>query len=152
MECTTSKNRVIDTLIEVNKVSVAEKTNKQDSINKFLDKILEVKQDLTRRADDLSSINEKVGRVTWVQNLTDEELETMRKIIDLLDRIIVSDKKYFIKVSTFISRSKISPHELSLFKISLDDLIERRQDLNDRFFSLPDDDEFMNDLKELESL
>lgn len=152
MECTTSKNRVIDTLIEVNKVSVAEKSNRQESIDKFLDKILEFKDYLNKRISDLSSISNNLGKVTWVQDLNDEEMQTMKEIIVLLDEIIKNEKKYFIKISSFVKRNILSIQDLSQFKIGLDDIIERRQDLNDRFFSLPDDDEFMNDLKELESL
>lgn len=159
MECIASGNRIAKTHQVINNVSHEVKPAKQQDINKFnqekvnklLDEILNFKSDLNKRSEALNEIIECMDDVSWLQNLTEEETQLLMQCLEICKLIHRQEIMSYVTISRLL-RKGIAKDEIKEYKSVVDDMKECIQDLEDRFFNLPQDQEFLDDLKKLESM
>lgn len=143
MECLTAKDKINKTFIEVSELSKPKNTKSVDQIviDSFLDRILEFQSNIQEKADKINFVNSKFQELTWVENVDNECLLLLRKLIntskDLHNKMI----KYYVSLNWAIKKG-IATEAMKNFKLSLDDLKEYNQDLEDLFFNLPEDKDF----------
>jgi|GEM_PF-4176998 len=136
------------TVRETSKAAELEK-----KVNDFLDGILYRKEYMRETINDLEDIMPKLEAFTWsLSNPTEEFLADMRKIVGLMHSLHSLLVKNYVLVSRYFATHKIGKAELTEFKSTIDDFKELAADLHDVVFVLPQDEDFQNANKRLESL
>ncbi|MCS3797848.1 hypothetical protein [Niastella sp. OAS944] len=153
MNCLTHNLGLSETFENVRKLSFEEKKEAvldEVKINAFLDKILEFKSLFVTKANNINTLVEKIEEITWF-NDKDVDNDTLMKINDLISAIRDLHSSLLRQyVSLNIIRSKgIANIEIKNFKAAIDDLKEVAQDLESRFFFLPNIPDFEEITKEL---
>jgi hypothetical protein len=143
MECLTAKDKINKTFIEVSELSKSKNTKIIDQIviDSILDRIIEFQSNIQGKADKINFINSKFQELTWVNNIDNECLLLLRKLIDTSKVLHNKMIKYYVSLNWAIKRG-IANEAMKNFKLSLDDLKEYNQDLEDLFFNLPEDEYF----------
>jgi hypothetical protein len=143
MECLTAKDKINKTFIEVSELSKSKNTKIIDQIviDNILDRIIEFQSNIQGKADKINFINSKFQELTWVNNIDNECLLLLRKLIDTSKVLHNKMIKYYVSLNWAIKRG-IANEAMKNFKLSLDDLKEYNQDLEDLFFNLPEDEYF----------
>lgn len=143
MECLTAKDKIQETFVEVAELAKPNnsKAFRQQTIDNLLDKILEFQNNIQDKADKINFVNSKFQELTWFSNIDDECKGLLRNLIisskDLHSKMI----RYYVSLNWAIKKG-IATEAMKNFKLSLDDLKEYNQDLEDLFFNLPEDKEF----------
>lgn len=149
MECLTAKSKIQATFKEVAELANQknEKVLKQEAVNKFLDKILELQNHLTERTNKVNHINTKFQELSWLKDLDADSIIVVRKILDLSKLWHNKLIKHYVSLNW--ARKDYATEAMRKFKIEIDDLKERNQDLEDLFFNLPADKEFTQRIETL---
>ncbi len=152
MSCVNHKSFIDNTYKHVSRFSFEEKRNPQlteQRINAFLDAILDLKAILKDKINKLNEINSLFEKLTWHHNLDDDCLMRINETISLAKELYRSLAVQYVALARVRAKTGIAKEEIKNFKVSLDDLKESYTDIENVFFVLPVDDEFVNITKEL---
>lgn len=143
--------KINDTFSQVKSISFNEKKNALHSeqiVNTFLDKILELKRILDKKTQNITKLNTQLEELTWFSDLDDEYLMKINEIISLCNDLHSSLLKYYVGLNPFIKKG-IAKAEIKELKEVIADLKEITQDVESRFFFLPQSPLFTETTKEL---
>lgn len=144
--------RINDTFTQVKSISFKEKKNalySEEIVNTFLDKILELKRILDEKTQNITKLNTQLEELTWFSDLDEERLMKVNEIISLCNDLHSSLLKFYGGLNTFIKKG-IAKAEIKELKEAITDLKEITQDVESRFFFLPQMSVFTEITKELE--
>lgn len=117
-------------------------------INKFLDEILELKKVINTKTGKIESLVEKIEQITWFNKLDKESLMLINDLISSTRALHSSLLRQYISLNLFHTKG-IAENEINHFKNALDDLKDVANDLDSRFFFLPNIPDFQETTKEL---
>ena len=143
--------KINDTFIQVKSISFNEKKNalhSEEIINTFLDRILELKRILDKKTQNITKLNTQLEELTWFSDLDDECLMKVNEIISLCNDLHSSLLKFYIGLNPIIKKG-IAKGEIKKLKEAIADLKEITQDVESRFFFLPQMPLFIKTTKEL---
>ncbi len=149
------KTVIDDAYRHVSRFSFEEKRNPQlteQHINAFLDAILDLKSLLREKTNKLNEVTLLFEKLTWYNNLDDDCLMRINETISLAKELYRSLSFQYASLARMRIKSGIVKEEIQRLKTSLDDLKEIITDVENVFFVLPADDEFVNTTKELNLL
>ncbi len=152
MSCTQHKTLINNTYKTVSRFSFEEKRNPQltdQRMNAFLDAILDLKAILKNKTDKLNKINSQFEKLTWFYDLDDDCLMRVNETISLAKELHRSLAVQYVSLSRIRTKTGIAKEEIKNFKASIDDLKESYTDIENIFFVLPADEEFVNATREL---
>lgn len=150
MESATFKSAIADTFSSVRSFSFGEKKNflNEEKVNAFLDAILEFKRVFNKKTETINSINEKIEKLTWYDDINDEILLQLNDLISSIKDAHSTLIKQYVSLN-YIRSKGIAKEDISEFKSAIDDLKESYQDLESVFFFLPDMPDFIEITKQL---
>lgn len=148
------KPNISKTLTQVRNMTFYEKSSSLqnlEQIDSFLDRILDLKKLLNSKTEKINGLIDEMEKLTWFSDVDQNELQLINDLIssakDLRTTLI---RLYF---STGVLRNKdVANQEIQELKNSIDDLKESCEDLESRFFYLPEMPEFKETSKELSLL
>lgn len=148
--------KIQETLTKVRNLSFEEKKEgvyDENKINALLDKILDFKKSLTKKAETIEDVVEKIEKLTWYNDV-DVDSEDLMKINDVISAI--RDLHYSFKRQcpglNKLRDKGIATAEIKNFKSAMQDLNDSASDLESRFFFLPKLSSFQETTKELSLL
>ena len=150
MECITHKAEIEGTFSSVRDFSFDEKRSAymdQEKMNAFLDTILDFKNFLREKSNRIFSLNDKVDKITWYNDLDDECLKLINDLISAIKDLRSTLIRQYISMA-FLRKKGIAKEEVSEFKYAIDELKEVYEDMESVFFYLPE----MPDFKETTKL
>jgi hypothetical protein len=150
MEDLTFKSQIADTFSRVRNFSFEEKKVflNEEKVNALLDTILEFKRVFNKKTESINSINERIEKLTWYNDINDETLLSLNDLISSIKDAHSTLIKQYVSLN-FIRSKGIAKEEIIKFKNALDDLKESYQDLESVFFFLPEIPEFKETTKQL---
>lgn len=151
MSCIEHKELIYSTYKTVSRFSFDEKRNPQlteQHINAFLDTILDLKAILKNKTTKLTGLNSLFEQLTWFHDLDDDCLMRINETVSLARELHRSLTMQYVPLAR-IRKTGIAKEEINNFKASIDDLKESYTDVENVFFVLPADDEFVKITKEL---
>lgn len=154
MEDLTHKSQIVETFERVRALSFQEKKKAvfdEVKINKFLDTILEFKRIFTAKTVKINALIERIEKITWFNKLDNDSLMLINDMISSIRDLHYSLTRQYISLS-FIRSKGIAKDEIKNFKCVIDDLKEVADDLESRFFFLPNIANFQETTKELSLL
>ena len=148
------KPNISKTLTQVRNMTFYEKSSSLqnlEQIDSFLDRILDLKKLLNSKTEKINGLIDEMEKLTWFSDVDQNELQLINDLTssakDLRTTLI---RLYF---STGVLRNKdVANQEIQELKNSIDDLKESCEDLESRFFYLPEMPEFKETSKELSLL
>ena len=146
MSCIEPKKFINSTYRSVSRFSFDEKRNPQlteQGINAFFDAILDLKAVLKNKVDRLQKTNSLFEHLTWYNNLDDDCLMRVNETISLAKELHSSLTLQYVSLSRIRIKTGIAKEEIKRFNASLDDHKESFNDVENLFFVLPADDEFV---------
>lgn len=149
-----AKESISNTLANVRTVSFDEKRNPrfdEEQVNKFLDQIIDFKEVLGKKTDDIIDLVESFCAISWLNNLDEECLMLVNDIISAAKDLHSSLMRQYAKID-FFKKKEIASDEIKRFKFALDDLQEAYVDLESVFFFLPEIEGFVETTKTLSLL
>ncbi len=138
-----------DTLSDISYKEKKRSLSENEKNNLLLDKILEVKEKINKKVSTLDVLVEKIERITWYDNFTDDDLKKISAIIDLSTILRNLWKIEYAKINKSLNQHNIAKKEIKDFKNALDDFEETYLDLGQVVFSLPNDIEFSDLTKKI---
>lgn len=148
MECTTHKSKIEETFRSVNNYVEEGEINFEETVNSFLDKILFIKKDLSKRTNQIDFLIEKLEQLTWLNDVNSECLDLIKKLLNSVEEFEKLLFESFKNLSPFL-KEKIATKEIYSFRNAIDDLKEVREDLYSTFFVLNNDKDFIKLTEEL---
>ncbi len=143
--------KISETFEIVRKFSFEEKKESlfdEAKVNKFLDKILELKKMLSIKTEKINGLIDNIERITWFDNLDSTSLLLINDLISAIRDLRTSLFRQYVSLS-FIRSKGIAKIEIKSFKCAIDDLSEIASDLESTFFFLPNIEEFKETTKQL---
>lgn len=143
--------KISQTFNEVRTISFQEKKEasiSEESINAFLDKIIEFKKLLHEKTHKIELINENLEKITWFNDLEEEALMMINETISLCKDLHSTLIRFYVKLN-FLKVKGIAKNEIKVFKTAIDDLKEISEDLESVFFFLPHIPDFKDTTKKL---
>ena len=113
----------------------------QEVIDGLLDRIIELKKTLTTHTLGISEVIELSEKLTWLDDICDEDLLKIHDIITKIKDFISTMNRQVILLRK-IKNQGIATNEIDLFRSEVDTLRETAQDLEAVFFFLPAMEEF----------
>jgi hypothetical protein len=135
-----------ETLKKVRNLSFEEKKALYDEKN--LDAIIEFKT-LSVKTSKIENLIENIEQITWFNDLDNESLMLINDLISSIRDLHLSLARQY---ASFIRLKGIAKKEIKNFKSATDDLKDIANDLDSRFFFLPNSDVFQQTSKELSLL
>lgn len=137
-----------------------EAANKQNSMtidsqkktNQFLDDINKRKAYLRSTIEVLDPLLPSLSKDSWFIDPSSRMLDTLKQIIQLMDDLSKVMIRVYARYSAFYTKHGINKDDLRQYKTIADSLKEISVDLNDRFFALPQDEEFNDLMSQLNDL
>jgi hypothetical protein len=120
----------------------------EKKMNSLLDRILDLKQYLTTKTDNIENVIERIEKITWFNDLDQDSLILVNDLVSSIRNLHFSLQRQYISFN-FLHEKGIAKEELQSFKSAIDDLKEIANDLDSRFFYLPNNVEFEETTKEL---
>lgn len=151
MDSTTYKPQILETFQKVRNLSFEEKKEAvfdEKKINKLLDTILEFKKKFANKTSKIESIIERIEKITWFNKLDNDSLMLINDLVSLIRDLHSSLLRQYVSLN-FIRSKGIAKEEIKSFKDAIDDLKDVANDLDSRFFFLPNNDDFQETTKEL---
>ena len=151
METLSNKSEIQKAFTEIRAVSFYEKNQsmiEEESINEFLDSILNFKKLLVDKTNTIFEINQRLERLTWFNNLDEECLMMMNDLISLAKDLRGTLVRQYIAINHLRSKA-VAKQEIKDFKNSMDELKEAYEDLESVFFFLPKMPDFVETTKKL---
>lgn len=154
MESLSFKSEISKTFSNVRSFSFEEKKTSihtEDNVNALLDSILEFKKTFHKRTQKINGINEKIEKLTWFDNVTDEDLMLLNDLISSIKDLHSTLIRQYVSLN-YIRSNEIAKTEINEFKSAIDDLKDSYQDLESVFFFLPEIPDFKETTKQLSLL
>ena len=154
MDCLTSKHQITETFHKVRNFSFEEKREAiidDKKIDKLLDTILEFKKVYAIKTTKIEELVEKIEKLTWFNQLDKDSLMLINDLISSIRDLHSSLLRQYISLN-FIRSKGVAKIEIKNFKDAIDDLKDVANDLDSRFFFLPNNDKFQEITKELSLL
>ncbi len=151
METLEYKSKISETFSVVRSFSFNEKKSPlmdEESMNTFLDAILGFKTNMKEKTETISSITERMDKLTWFTNPDEESLMLLNDLISAAKDVHSSLIRQYVSL-TPIRKKGIAREEIREFKNSIDELKESYEDLESVFFFLPEMPEFVETTKQL---
>jgi hypothetical protein len=151
MESISNKTEIINTFYKLRSLSFQEKKApllEEESYNLLLDAILDLKKGLKEKTSKIYTINEKIEKITWFNDLDEECLMLLNDLISSAKDLRTSLIRQYISMD-FLRKKGIAKEEIKDFKNSIDELKESYEDLESVFFFLPEMPEFVENTKKL---
>ena len=150
MECSTFKSEITNTFSSVRNFSFEEKKNflNEEKVNALLDAILEFKRVFNKKTETINSINIKIEKLTWYNDIDDENLLLLNDLIASIKDAHSTLIKQYVSLN-YIRSKGIAKEEVGQFKSAINDLKESYQDLESVFFFLPEIPDFKETTKQL---
>lgn len=151
METLEYKSEISETFSVVRSFSFKEKKSPlmdEDTMNTFLDAILSFKSKMADKAETISSITERMVKLTWFTNPDEESLMLLNDLISSAKDVHSSLIRQYVSL-TPLRKKGIAREEIKGFKNSIDELKESYEDLESVFFFLPEMPEFVETTKQL---
>lgn len=150
MECLSHKHELEGVVSNVRVFSYNEKKNIIDerTINALLDQILELKNKLSEKTDQIDNLINDLEKLTWFNDLDEECLMLMNDLIAATKDLHSSLIRQYIQFD-FLREKGIAQAEIEKLKNSIDDLKELYSDLESVFFFLPEIPEFSETTKQI---
>lgn len=151
MDSTTYKPQILETFQKVRNLSFEEKKEAvfdEKKINNFLDTILEFKKIFANKTSKIEKVIERIEKITWFNNLDNDSLMLINDLVSLIRDLHSSLLRQYVSLN-FIRSKGIAKEEIKNFKDAIDDLKDIANDLDSRFFFLPNNDDFQETTKEL---
>ena len=151
MECLSHNSEIVKIFSNVRIFSFQEKKAPlldEDGVNSFLDAINDFKNDLKEKTAKIYDINERIEKITWFNNLNEEDLMLLNDLISSAKDLKTSLIRQYTSMSLFRKKG-IAKNEIKDFKNSIDELKETYEDLESVFFFLPKISEFIEVTKKL---
>lgn len=145
MECLSPKSEIADTFSNVRSFSFQEKKSPlldEEKINSLLDAILDFKSSLKDKTEKIYTINEKIEKITWFNDLDEESLMLLNDLISSAKDLRSSLIRQYISMNYFRKKG-VAKEEVKDFKNSIDELKESYEDLESVFFFLPEMPDFV---------
>ena len=117
-------------------------------MNSFLDAILDFKNRLSEKTEEIHEINQKLEKLTWLGDLDEECLMLLNDLISSAKDLHSSLVRQYVAMNS-IRKKGIAKEEVSEFKNAIDELKETYSDLESVFFFLPEMPEFVETTKRL---
>jgi flagellin-specific chaperone FliS len=123
----------------------------EEIVNEFLDTIILFKQDIQEQNSRLEKIISSIEELTWIVDYNDSDLEKLKSLIlsckglytDLVTHYVRMNKPNIIK---------LAKQEIKTYKMLVDGFKEAYQDVNSKFFILPNIQDFKDAESGLESI
>ena len=119
----------------------------EKKINHFLDTILEFKKAFTCKSANIESLIEKIEEITWFNQLDKDSLMLINDLISSIRDLHSSLLRQYVSLNLIRSKG-IARDEFINFKSAVDDLRDVANDLDSRFFFLPNNIDFQETTKE----
>lgn len=151
METLDYKSKISETFSVVRSFSFNEKKSPlmdEESMNAFLDAILGFKANMKEKTETISSITERMDKLTWFTNPDEESLMLLNDLISAAKDVHSSLIRQYVSLAP-IRKKGIAREEIKEFKNSIDELKESYEDLESVFFFLPEMPEFVETTKQL---
>ncbi|MFN2424633.1 MAG: hypothetical protein ABR572_12750 [Cryomorphaceae bacterium] len=151
MESLSDKSAIANALSSVRTFSFQEKKTPvfdEQQINELLDAILDFKSKLNIKTTKIHSINERLEKLTWLNDVNEDSLMLLNDLISLAKDLHSSLLRQYISLGLLRKRG-IAKEEIKGFKNSIDELKESFEDLESVFFFLPEMPEFVETTKRL---
>ena len=153
MKCLTHKSEIVETCSSVSEFSFEEKRSpliglNEEKINFFLDTLLDFKKVLNEKTDRIHSLNDRIDKITWYNDLSPECDKLINDLISGIKDLHSSLIRQYISL-TPLRKKGVAKEEIVNFKHSIDDLKETFQDLESVFFFLPAMPDFKETTKQL---
>jgi hypothetical protein len=151
MECITPKMEIEKTFSNVRIFSFNEKKSPlfdENRANSFLDAILDFKKTLKEKSDKVYDINERIEKLTWLNNLSDECLMSINDLISVAKDLQSTLIRQYVSMNVLRTKG-LAKEEVKDFKNSIDELKEAYEDLESVFFFLPEFKGFIETTKQL---
>ena len=148
------KSEIIDTFSDVRNFSFQEKKAPildEDKVNLLLDAILDFKSGLKEKTDRINDINERIEKITWFNDLDEENLMLLNDLISSAKDLRTSLVRQY-KPLDYFRKKGIAKEEIKDFKNSVDELKESYDDLESVFFFLPEMPDFVETTSKLSLL
>lgn len=152
--CETNIEKINNAFNVVSDASFQEKRehlSKQQVIDSFLDRILDLKEKLTTKSKKIEKIVVMLEGITWYNNVDEEGLKLINEIISLSKDLHSTLIRFYVDLNYFIKKN-VAKEEIKNLKIAIDDLKEITQDLESVFFYLPQMPQFVESTKQLSLL
>jgi hypothetical protein len=152
--CETNIEKINNAFNVISDASFQEKRehlSKQQVIDSFLDRILDLKEKLTTKSKKIEKIVVMLEGITWYNNVDEEGLKLINEIISLSKDLHSTLIRFYVDLNYFIKKN-IAKEEIKNLKIAIDDLKEITQDLESVFFYLPQMPQFVESTKQLSLL
>lgn len=151
METLSFKSELSKAFSNVRRFSFEEKKASiytEDRVNALLDSILELKKTFRKQAQKINVINEKIEKLTWFDNVDDEDLMLLNDLISSIKDLHSTLIRQYVSLN-YIRSKKIAEEEINEFKRAIGDLKDSYQDLESVFFFLPEIPDFKETTKQL---
>ena len=151
MESLSHKTEIRNTFKSVRTFSYNEKRRPlldEEKVNSFLDAILDFKNRLSEKTEEIHEINQKLEKLTWLGDLDEECLMLLNDLISSAKDLHSSLVRQYVAMNS-IRKKGIAKEEVSEFKNAIDELKETYSDLESVFFFLPEMPEFVETTKRL---
>ena len=119
MECLSHNSEIVKIFSNVRIFSFQEKKAPlldEDGVNSFLDAINDFKNDLNEKTDKIYDINERIEKITWFNNLNEEDLMLLNDLISSAKDLKTSLIRQYTSMSLFRKKG-IAKNEIKDFKI-----------------------------------
>lgn len=151
MECLSHKSEIMNTFSSVRDFSFKEKQSPlldEEQMNGFLDAILEFKKDLSEKTKNIYDFNDRIEKLTWLNDLDQECLMVANDLISAAKDLSSSLVRQYVSMNIIRSKN-IARDEIKDFKNSIDEFKESYMDLESILFFLPEMPDFVETTKQL---
>lgn len=107
---------------------------------------------MERTVADLNELIPRISELSWFLEIDEEQLDGMRKIIELMEKLSAIMIRNWARINAALRQHGTGQAALKAYKDTANTLKELSVDLNDRFFVLPQDEDFQLILQELNDL
>lgn len=152
--CGTNIEKINSAFNVVSDASFQEKRehlSKQQVIDSFLDRVLDLKEKLITKSKKIEEIVVILESITWFDNIDEEGLKLINEIISLSKDLHSTLIRFYVDLNYFVKKN-IAKQEIKNLKVAINDLKEITQDLESVFFYLPQMPQFVESTKQLSLL
>ncbi len=146
-----SNLKISETFESVRAFSFEEKktaSTDEETVNSFLDSILEFKNIVSIKTDKINSLIEDIESITWLNDLDDTSMILINDIISAIRSLFSSLNRQYVSYNIFRSKG-IAKQEIKSFKNAIEELNESANDLESAFFNLPTIEGFKETTRQL---
>ena len=154
METNVVKSKIKEAITEVFDLSQKQKSEKkinEQTINNFLDHILDFQEMLNAKTAAVVDVNSKFSEFSRFKNVDEECLSLIRHVLDLSINWHQKLVLFYIDLN-WIRKQNISNATIVKFKAAIDDLKEYNQDLEDLYFNIDHNDDLSSIVQEFQLL